>query len=218
MRLLGWFFGLMALVLASWMIWGGAWEARFSLEGAVDELDAAGSSAWAWGMGLLVGDVVLPIPGTVVMSALGWIYGPLVGGFLAALGSTLAGAIACGLCRVSGERGARWIRGEKDRGRGHRMFERAGGWIVCLSRALPLLPEAVACTAGLVRMPFKKFLIALICGSFPMGFVFAWVGATGRESPSLAFGLSLGLPVLLWVASRLLSRRFEKRVESGDES
>ena len=217
MRLFGWFFGLMALVLVSWMIWGGGWEARFSLEGAVEELDAAGSWAWAWGMGLLVGDVVLPIPGTVVMSALGWIYGPLVGGFLAALGSTLAGLIAYGLCRLSGDRGARWILGEKDLDRGHRMFERAGGWIVCLSRALPLLPEAVACTAGLVQMPFRKFLIALICGSFPMGFVFAWIGATGRESPSLAFGLSLGLPVLLWAASRLLSRRFEKRIESADE-
>jgi len=213
---MAWFFGLMGVVLLSWAIWGGAWESRFSLEGAVDELTAAGSWAWAWGMGLLMGDVVLPIPGTVVMSALGWVYGPVVGGLFGALGSVCAGLIAYGLCRLCGDRAARWILGEKDLERGHRMFAKSGGWIVCLSRALPLLPEAVACTAGLVRMPFRRFLVALICGSVPMGFVFAWVGATGRESPGWAFGLSLGLPVVLWVLSRLLSRRLEKRVESAD--
>ena len=218
MRLLAWFFGVMALVLVSWMIWGGGWEARFSLEGAVEELTAAGSWAWAWGTGLLVGDVILPIPGTVVMSALGYVYGPVVGGLFAAMGSTASGLIAYGLCRLCGDRAAAWILGPKDLERGHRLFERAGGWIVCLSRALPLLPEAVACTAGLVRMPFRKFLIALVCGSFPMGFVFAWVGATGHQSPGLAFGLSLGLPVVLWFLSRLMSRRLEKRLESGDES
>lgn len=215
MRLLLWFVGVMGLVLASWAIWGGGWEARFSLEGAVEELTTAGSWAWAWGMGLLVGDVVLPIPGTVVMSALGWVYGPLIGGLFGALGSITAGLVAYGLCRLCGDRAARWILGEKDLERGHRMFSKAGGWIVCLSRALPLLPEAVACTAGLVRMPFKKFLVALVCGSVPMGFVFAWVGATGHQAPGLAFGLSLGLPVVLWVASRLVSRRIEKQVESA---
>jgi uncharacterized membrane protein YdjX (TVP38/TMEM64 family) len=213
MRLLAWFLGLMGLVLVTWAVWGGGWEARFSFEGAVTELENAGSWAWAWGMGLLVGDIVLPIPGTVVMSALGWIYGPLIGGLFGSLGSTLAGLIAYGACRLCGDRAARWILGPKDLERGHRMFSSSGGWIVCLSRALPLLPEAVACTAGLVRMPFRRFFVALVCGSFPMGFVFAWVGATGRDSPGLAFGLSLGLPVALWLLSRLLSRRFEKRVE-----
>ena len=35
MRLLLWFIALAALVLAVWLIWGGAWEQRFTLAGAV---------------------------------------------------------------------------------------------------------------------------------------------------------------------------------------
>ena len=51
-----------------------------------------------------------------------------------------------------------------------------GGWVVALSRALPILPEVISCTAGLVRMPFRKFTVALACGSAPMGFLFAAIG------------------------------------------
>ena len=217
MRLLVWFLLLMALVLGIWVVWGGSFDERFTLEGAVDTLRQSGGMAWLLGWGLLVSDVVLPIPGTVVMSALGWIYGIWLGGLVAATGSFLAGMAAYGLGRVFGERGAVFLLGQKDFERGRRLFERGGSWLVCLSRALPLLPEAVACTAGLVRMPFKRFTAALACGSVPMGFVFAWVGATGQDAPLVAMVLSLGLPVVLWELSRLLSRRLEMRVEQSHE-
>lgn len=217
MRLLGWFLGLMALILATWVAWGGALEERFSLAGAVAALEASGRLAWLFGWGLLVSDVVLPVPGTVVMSALGWIYGVWLGGLLAGAGSFLAGMTAYGLGRLLGLKGARWLLGERDFQRGNRFFAHGGGWLVCLSRALPLLPEAVACTAGLVRMPLRRFMAALACGSLPMGYVFAWIGATGRDAPLIAIGLSLGLPVVLWMLSRLLSRRMEMRVEQAHE-
>jgi uncharacterized membrane protein YdjX (TVP38/TMEM64 family) len=217
MRLIAWFVGLMALILGIWALWGGALEERFSFEGTIAALEAGGAWAWLVGWGLLVSDVLLPVPGTVVMSALGWVYGVWVGGLLAALGSFLAGMAAYGLGRLLGPRGALFLLGPRDLERGRRWFEHGGGWLVCLSRALPLLPEAVACTAGLVRMPLGRFMLALACGSLPMGCVFAWIGATGRDAPGLAMGLSLGLPVVLWLLSRLLSRRVEMRVEQSHE-
>lgn len=217
MRLLGWFLLLMALILGIWAVWGGSYEERFTLAGAVEVLESSGGLAWLFGWGLLVSDVVLPIPGTVVMSALGWVYGIFLGGLLAAFGSFIAGMTAYGLGRTLGHRGAVFLLGERDFERGRKLFEHGGGWLVCLSRALPLLPEAVACTAGLVRMPVKRFMLALACGSVPMGFVFAWIGATGKDAPLLAIVLSLALPVVLWVLSRLLSRRLEMRVEQSHE-
>ncbi len=213
MRLLIWFFGLTALVLGTWILWGDGLESKFSHEGAVAHLEEAGSFAWLVAWALLVSDVVLPVPGTVVMSALGYIYGPVMGGLLSAAGSTLAGLTAYGLCRLLGEHGAKRLLGEKDFQRGRRWFANGGGWLVCLSRSLPILPEVVACTAGLVRMPFKRFVVALICGSLPLGFVFAWIGAAGRDEPALAMALSLALPALLWAAARLILRRLEKHEE-----
>jgi len=213
MRLLVWFLILSALILGVWAVWGGGMEERFTLEGSVAYLQNSGAHAWLVAWLLLISDVLLPVPGTVVMSALGYIYGTWLGGMLAAAGSMLAGLTAYGICRLMGERGARWILGEKDYRRGHDWFEGGGVWLVCLSRALPILPEVVACTAGLVGMSFQRFVIALACGSLPMGFVFAAIGSAGHDQPGLAMALSLALPAVLWAVARLLLRRLEKRQE-----
>lgn len=213
MRLLVWFILLSGLVLVIWGIWGAGMEERFTLEGSVAYLQKSGPYAWLAAWLLLLSDIVMPIPGTVVMSALGYIYGTLVGGLLAAAGSMMAGLAAYGACRLMGERAARWILGEKDYQRGHQWFDNGGGWLVCLSRALPILPEVVACTAGLVRMPFKRFVIALACGSLPMGFVFAAIGSAGHDTPGLAMTLSLAFPAVLWTVARLLIGRLERRQE-----
>jgi len=78
--------------------------------------------------------------------------------------------------------------------------------VVALSRALPILPEVISCTAGLVRMPFRRFAVALACGSVPMGFLFAAIGKAGHETPGWAFGLSLLVPALLWLAASRIVR------------
>jgi uncharacterized membrane protein YdjX (TVP38/TMEM64 family) len=151
-----------------------------------------------------MGDLLLPIPGTIVMSALGYVYGTMMGGLLAALGSFLAGSLGYGLCRLLGRGAARRLLGEKDLERGEQLFANVGGWIVALSRWLPIFPEVVACMAGLTRMPAATFFFALACGSLPLGFVFAAVGHTGVVSPTLALVLSAVLPVVLWLAARPL--------------
>jgi uncharacterized membrane protein YdjX (TVP38/TMEM64 family) len=202
------FVGLALVFLLSWALWGGALEERFTVAGAVAWLEGTGRWAWLAGTGLLVSDIVLPVPGTVVMSALGYLYGVLGGGLLAAAGSMAAGITGYGLCRMLGERAARRLLGDLEFERGRLLFARGGGWMIALSRALPILPEALACTAGLVRMPFGRFVLALACGSVPIGFLFAAVGAAGKESPGWALAVSLVVPALLWLAARrIVSRR-----------
>lgn len=202
MRLLLWFLALALGILGVWAVWGGGFEARLSFAGTVELLEKSRGWAWAAGSGLLIADVLLPVPGTVVMSALGAVYGALLGGVIASLGSMGAGLAAYGAGRAFGEKTARRLLGDRDFERGHRLFARGGGWLVAVSRTLPVLPEAIACTAGLARMPFRRFVLALACGSLPMGFVFAAVGAAGLERPGLALALSLAIPVVLWLAAR----------------
>jgi membrane protein DedA with SNARE-associated domain len=85
---------------------------------------------------------------------------------------------------------------------GERLFARVGGWLVVLSRWLPVFPEVIACMAGLARMPPLPFFAALVCGSAPLGFGFAAIGHAGGDYPVLAIALSAGLPPLLWLAVR----------------
>lgn len=201
MRLVWLFLVLALLVLIPFLIWGEWFEDLFAEEGARRWLEQFGLS-WAWlvGMGLLVADLFLPILGTAVMGGLGYLYGPLVGGIAAALGSMLSGLLAFGLCRTMGRRAAVFIAGERDLARGERIFRGdAGGWIVALSRWLPMMPEVVACLAGMAHMPAKRFVAALACGSVPLGFTFALIGSWGHERPVLTILLSVGLPPLLWM-------------------
>ncbi len=201
MRLILWFILLAALVIGVWLIWGGSWEQRFTLAGSVAWIQGAGPWAWAAGIGLLAADLVLPVPGTVVMSALGFVYGTAVGGLVAAAGSIVAGLCGYGVGRLIGEKAARKLLGDGDFEKGQRVFSRGGGWMIALSRAVPILPEALSCTAGLVRMPFGRYLAALSCGSLPVGFLYAWIGAVGRDAPGWAFGFSIVVPALLWLVA-----------------
>lgn len=211
MRFLLLFAGLALLALVPFVLWGDALAAFFTAEGTVAWLHDRGAWAWAAGMGLLVLDLVLPLPGTVILSALGYVYGTVAGGLIGAAGSFLSGTVAYGLCRWLGHGAALRLVGARDLARGERLFERAGGWIVALSRWLPILPEVVACLAGLTRMPAARFFVALACGALPLGFTFAAIGAQGVERPALAVVLSAVVPALLFLAARPVLRRLEER-------
>ena len=74
----------MALVLAvPFLIWGNLFSGTVNRE----LLTAYGGWPWLGGIVLLTADILLPMPATVVMSALGAIYGPFIGGAAAAAGS-----------------------------------------------------------------------------------------------------------------------------------
>ena len=120
----------------------------------------------------------------------------------------LSGIVACSLCRALGRPAAKWIAGDDGLARGEELFARDGGWLVALSRWTPVLPEAVACLAGIMRMPWRTFLVALTCGSLPLGFTFAAIGHVGQDRPGLALLLSGAAPVFLWlIAARLMKKR-----------
>lgn len=206
MRLI-WIFLLLALgMLIPFLLFADSWD--FGANGAEELLARYGRWAWVVGVLLLVSDLFLPIPGTAIMAALGLIYGPALGGAISGAGSFLAGALAYGLCRATGRGVAERLVGREDLRRGEATFTRIGGWLVVVSRWLPLFPEVIACMAGLVRMPARLFFTALACGSLPLGFVYAGIGAAGANRPGLALALSAVLPpVLWWVIGRRVQGR-----------
>jgi len=207
MRLIGLMLSLCVFFLLGWWAFGQGLEEAWNVEVLAGRFREAKGWAWLVGIALLLADLLLPIPGTIVMSALGAVYGVWLGGFIAAMGSMLAGMSGYGIGRFFNEGTAkRWL-GERDFEKGKSLFRRGGAWVVAMSRALPILPEVLACLAGLLRMPFGKFVIALACGSVPMGFLFAWIGALGTDYPGWGLGFSLGVPAVLWGAAAWWGRR-----------
>lgn len=202
MRLLRIFFILTALVLVPFFIWGGQLLALFDGESARLWILSWGKFGGLAVVALLVADLFLPIPATGVMSAAGYVYGPLVGGLLSVIGSSLSGMLAYFLCRKFGRRAAERLAGAEGLAQNETLFRRGGPWLVALSRWLPVFPEVIACLAGLARMQPRTFALALLCGTLPMGFTYAAVGALFSAEPKWALGLSVALPVGLWLIFR----------------
>ncbi len=187
-----------------------------SLEEATARLRGFGAWAWAVGIGLLVADLVLPVPSIAVIAGLGAIYGPLLGGLVGAVGSFLAGMAAYGLARTVGPRTAARLAGANGLARSRALFERWGAPLVALSRWVPVLPETVALLAGLTRMPAGRFAAALALGTAPLGLTFATIGHLGTAAPVAAIVAAAVLPVAIWaVVRRQLRRRRERRAAAN---
>lgn len=210
MRLFLIFLGLTIIMMLPFLIWGDLLVESFQEGGAASWLEGFGAWGWLMAIVLLIGDLLLPLPGTLIMSALGYLYGILLGGILSAIGAFLAGGIAYELCRLLGRKGALWLLGEKDLIRGEKLFSRIGVWLVVLSRWLPVFPEVIACLAGLTHMSRSRFYLAMACGVLPLGFVYASIGAAGVDNPGLALILSGGLPPLLWLIVQGLIRLYSR--------
>ena len=165
---------------------------------AVLMLRTYGSWAWAAGIALIWADLVLPIPQTAVVAALGIIYGIWLGGLLGTFALITGGLLGYGLMRTAARRLAqRLVRPQSVR-RMESLFDRGGAWAIVLTRSLPFsVPEAMVFLAGLAGMPIKKYTAALTIGSVPTAFVFAAIGAGWADQPVLALALSYVLPILL---------------------
>ena len=154
--------------------------------------------AWALGVAAIWADLVLPVPQTAVIAALGIVYGSLVGGLLGSLGLISAGLFAYAIARRYGRGLVLRLVDEGSLERVESLFGRAGVWAIVLTRSLPYsIPEAVVLVAGLARMRASRLLVALAVGSIPTAFVFAAIGAGWAEQPALALAISYVLPIPL---------------------
>ncbi|MBC2710203.1 MAG: TVP38/TMEM64 family protein [Desulfosarcina sp.] len=190
--------GLGLLFAATFGLWGSHFDLLFSQQACAQWFKEIRTWAWAVGIGLLISDLVLPIPATGIMAALGSVYGVWLGGLIAAVGSTGAGFAGYGLAKLVGRKGARLLATDAELERFKIFFDRWGGWGIIISRMLPILPEVMTILAGLARMDLKKFTAALLLGTIPTCGLFAFLGHASRSDPGYGIVTAVALPLLLW--------------------
>ena len=163
---------------------------------------------WAWlvAMAIIIGDFLLPLPSTPALVGLGIVYGPVAGGLIGGVATTIAGLLAFGLTRSLGERGALRIVGARDLARAQRFYDRWGTYAVVLGRAIGGPAEWLVLIAGISKMPTTRALVALAFGGFSAAFVNAWLGSLAVVRPALSLTLVVALALALaWTARRLAS-------------
>ncbi len=169
-----------------------------------------GQKKWAAalaGIGLLVVDVVAPVPASIIMMANGMLFGP-IGGTLLSLAGGMGAALVGYWIGTRGEHmGKRWL-GDASWAQAHSFFRNYGVMAVIVSRPIPILAEAVSIIAGLSQMPTRKFLPAALAGLSPTAVVYAVAGAYALE---LDKGLFIFLTVMalagaVWVVGKWITR------------
>lgn len=171
-----------------------------------------GISAALTGVGLLVADIILPVPSSLVMIANGALFGVAIGTILSVVGSLGAAIVGFFIGRRGESVLARFVPPE-ERSRANRLLEEWGLLAIIVTRPVPLLAETTVIMAGASRMPWRSMILATLAGSSPVAVLYAWTGATAAnfDNAVLAFGLVLLVACLVWIAGHRLRGRISKK-------
>ncbi len=167
-------------------------------------LKQGGTVAAALGVGLLIVDVLLPVPSSLVMVAHGAIFGVLRGTLLSLLGSVGAAIFGFAIGRSS-ERLMERIVPLDERVRARYLLERWGAPAIIVTRPIPVLAETVTIVAGASRVTWSKLVLASVSGSLPPALLYALTGAAVADfqSTALMFVVVLLVAGLFWIVARL---------------
>ena len=171
-----------------------------------------GALAAAVGVGLLVADVLLPVPSSLVMIAHGAAFGVAAGTLLSLAGSLGATLVGFALGRRGGPLLDRLVP-QAERARVNRLLARYGALAILVTRPVPMLAEATAILAGASPVGWGRAALAGLLGSLPPALLYALTGAVARgfQSGVLMFGLVLLAAAGFWAAGRWLGPRLRRR-------
>lgn len=169
-----------------WMMHGGLWAASL-------------------GVGLLVADVLLPVPSSLVMVAHGALFGVVAGTLLSLVGSLGAAMFGFWLGRRGGRLMQRAVT-QEERARADYLLNRWGALAIIVTRPVPLLAETVAIMAGASSMSYGRVALAALAGSLPPALLYALTGATvaNFQNAALMFGFVLLVAGFFWMTGRLI--------------
>jgi uncharacterized membrane protein YdjX (TVP38/TMEM64 family) len=164
-----------------------------------------GVVAGTLGVGLLIADVLLPVPSSLVMVAHGALFGVFVGTLL-----SLSGSIGAALFGFAiGRRGGRLLNRvvtPAERSRANYLLARWGALAIIVTRPIPLLAETVAIMSGASSLGWANMALASFLGSLPPALLYALTGAAvaNLQNTSLMFGVVLLVAALFWLIGRRL--------------
>jgi uncharacterized membrane protein YdjX (TVP38/TMEM64 family) len=127
---------------------------------------------------LLAADIFLPVPSSLVSTAAGSLFGFWAGTAVSWVGLTFGCVIGYA---ASARFGSDWTErclGEEKMERVRSGTARWGMWNVALMRGVPVMAEASVLFAGLVRMPWQRFLLSAAFSNLALSAAYAAVGSS----------------------------------------
>ena len=177
-------------------------------------LERGGWAAVVVGTGLLIVDVVLPVPSSVIMVANGAIFGIVLGSILSVIGSVGAAMVGFLIGRRGGSLLTRIVT-PVEIDQANRLLDRWGLLAIIVTRPVPLLAETMAIIAGTSRLEWRRVLVAVIVGAIPASILYAVTGAlaSGFASGVAVFVAVIVLAGVFWFAGNAIGRRVGRSVD-----
>ncbi|MCC9606711.1 VTT domain-containing protein [Blastopirellula sp. JC732] len=168
---------------------------------------------------LLATDIFLPVPSSVVSTLAGSQLGMLLATLVCWAGMTAGAVVAFWLARKFGDPIVRRYSKEEDVLAMRKVADRIGPWGIALTRALPILAEAMVLLLGASRLEWRRFLPPTLLANLGIALAYAAFGelAAQHEWILVASGISAAAPLLLtWFFRRHLRDVTDE--PSGDQS
>ena len=183
------------------------------LENKMETWAHSASSAWTYSaisFGLLAGDVLLPVPSSLLMILNGKVLGVVAGASL----SLLAGMTASLIGFYLGRKSTRFVNkffSEKDIAAGNRFFTRFGSFSIAISKFIPILSETISFISGCSEISLRNFLFNSFIGHLFISVTYAFLGyyALSYNSNVLS-GIVIGSLLLVTWLFAMISKRYAK--------
>ena len=135
---------------------------------------------------MALGSACIPLPSEIVMPFAGYLvaqgtFGLVAAATAGAIGSSIGSTLAYAVGRRGGrpliETYGRYVFiNLHDLDRADRFFARFGSAAVLIGQMIPIIRSFIAFPAGIVRMPFPRFIAFAIAGAWPWSFLLTWLG------------------------------------------
>lgn len=157
---------------------------------------------------LLLADLLVSVPTLTIVMLSGFLLGQALGTLVALMGLYSAGILGYGISRRYGQQLLTLLlKDPLRRAEAVAAFRGHGFGMIILARALPILPEVMACLAGSSRMPFSRFLVAWSLSCVPYAAIAAYAGSISTlGDPMPAISAAIGLLTSLWIGWFLFRR------------
>ena len=130
--------------------------------------------------------IILPVPGMLLIIAIGAVFNPVLVGIVAAIGGTMGEGVGY----ILGRNGRSLVPGKKIFARMERWMKKWGAITIFVSSLVPPLPiDLVGITAGSLRYPAWRFFFTCFLGKAILYTGMAFAGAWGWEWVLQYFGL-----------------------------
>jgi len=140
-------------------------------------LNSYGAFAACLGAALLIADIVLPVPSSLIMVTHGALFGVWIGSLLSLIGLVGSAMTGFAIGRAGNDAIKRFVT-EAEYERASRILERWGAMSIVITRPVPLLAETVSILAGASHLRWSTALWASIAGAIPISILYAIAGVT----------------------------------------